>query len=66
MEYESEEYVYFTYDLFIGYLIAVYLFDKHENNLMEFFHDPQTLNCLYSEDYSSLHPLSEDIKSSLS
>ncbi len=64
-EYEDKEYVYFTYDLFIGYLIAVYLLDRYEKNLMEFLNDPQTLNCLYSEDYSSLHPLSEDIKHSL-
>lgn len=64
-EYENKEYVYFTYDLFIGYLIAVYLFDKHKNNLMEFFSENQTLDWLYSEDYSLLHPLSEDIKFSL-
>lgn len=64
-EYENKEQVYFTYDLFIGYLIAVYLFDKHKNNLMEFFSENQTLDWLYSEDYTLLHPLSEDIKFSL-
>lgn len=65
-EYENKEYVYFTYDLFIGYLIAVYLFDKHKNELMEFLSENQTLEWLYSEDYSLVHPLSEDIKFSLS
>lgn len=64
-EYENKEYVYFTYDLFIGYLIAVYLFDNHKNNLKEFFSENQTLDCLYGEEYSLLHPLFEDIRSSL-
>ena len=64
-EYENKEYVYFTYDLFIGYLIAIYLFDKHKNNLIKFFSENQTLDCLYGEDYSLLHPLFEDIRSSL-
>lgn len=64
-EYENKEYVYFTYDLFIGYLIAVYLFDNHKNNLKEFFSENQTLDYLYGEEYSLLHPLFEDIRSSL-
>lgn len=63
-EYENKEYVYFTYDLFIGYLIAVYLFEKNKNNLKEFFNKKQTLNLLYNKN-SSLHPLYEDIRSSL-
>lgn len=57
---ESEEVLYFTYDLFGGYIIAKYLL--HETDDLELFiNSEKTTKSLFNEDYKTLHPLYNDI-----
>lgn len=58
----GEEVVFFTYDLFGGYIIAKYLVDQEKLNLKNFINSEKTIKSLFSDDYNTLHPLYEDIK----
>lgn len=57
----GEEVVFFTYDLFGGYVIAKYLVDQENLNLKHFLNSEETIKLLFSEDYRTLHPLYGDI-----
>ena len=54
----------FDLDLFAGYIIAKYLFKKY-NNIESIINSDENLESLFSDVYSKLHPLHEDIKKSL-
>lgn len=58
----ADEVIYFTYDLLGGYLIANYLVDKNIDGLDIFLRAEQNRDLLFSEDYSTLHPLYGDIR----
>ncbi|MFC1875052.1 hypothetical protein ACFLY3_02745 [Chloroflexota bacterium] len=61
----GEEVVYFTYDLLGGYIIAKYLVQKSRDDIQAFVRSQQTVTALFSDDYSTLHPLHSDIGRSL-
>ena len=55
------ESVYFTYDLFGGYLIAKYLLEQAAADVQGFLNSEEIIAALFSEDYQTLHPMYEDI-----
>jgi len=61
----GEEQLFFTYDLLGGYLIARHLLTKYFANLSDFLNAEETVSALYCDDYSTLHPLHEDIRRSI-
>lgn len=58
---DSEEVVYFTYDLLGGYVIAQYLVQQAADNVEAFVRSKETVATLFSGDHRTLHPLHEDI-----
>jgi hypothetical protein len=58
---DSEEVVYFTYDLLGGYVIAQYLVQQAADNIGEFVQAKETVATLFSDDHRTLQPLHEDI-----
>ena len=59
--YGDEEVVYFTYDLFGGYVIAQYLVQQVADAMGTFVQSEETVAKLFSGDHRTLHPLHEDI-----
>jgi len=59
--YGDEEVVYFTYDLFGGYVIAQYLVQQVADAMGTFVQSEETVAKLFSDDHRTLHPLHEDI-----
>jgi hypothetical protein len=59
---EGEEKFFFTYDLLGGYVIARQLLTKHSTDLVGFLNAEKTISALYCDNYSTLHPLYEDIR----
>lgn len=62
---DSEEELFFTYDLLGGYLIARHLIDVHSGELESLLNAPETVSLLFSEDRQVLHPLHDDIRRGL-
>jgi hypothetical protein len=61
---DQKEKISFVYDLLGGYIIAKYLFDTY-NNINNILNSNEILDYLFSNDYSKLHPLYDDIRRSL-
>lgn len=57
----SGEIVYFTYDLFGGYLIAASMLQHHAKDLREFVNSIATTMALFEKNGQVLHPLADDI-----
>ncbi len=55
------EFVFFTYDLFGGYLIAKYLIEQAENNIQRMVQSEEIIAALFSDNFRRLHPLYNDI-----
>ena len=55
------EAMYFTYDLFGGYLIAKYLIQQADEDVQGFVHRKEIVAALFSKNYQTLHPLHSDI-----
>ncbi|WP_414581190.1 hypothetical protein [Scytonema sp. PCC 10023] len=55
------EFVFFTYDLFGGYLIAKYLIKQAENNIQLMVQSEEIITALFSDNFRLLHPLYNDI-----
>ena len=55
------EFVFFTYDLFGGYLIAKYLIKQAENNIQTMVQSEEIIAALFSDNFRRLHPLYNDI-----
>lgn len=55
------EFVFFTYDLFGGYLIAKHLIQQAENHIQAMVQSEQIIAALFSDNFRLLHPLYNDI-----
>lgn len=55
------EFVFFTYDLFGGYLIAKYLIKQAENNIQAMVQSEEIIAALFGDNFKQLHPLYNDI-----
>lgn len=55
------EFVFFTYDLLGGYLIAKYLIQQAENNIQSRVQSVEIIAALFSDNFRLLHPLHNDI-----
>lgn len=62
---QTEEVLFFPYDLLGGYLIARHLAHSNSEDLAGFLNSPDTETCLFTTDYRTLHPLHEDIRRAL-
>lgn len=56
----SEEVIYFTYDMLGGYIIAKYIL-RENDDLNLFVNSKKATKSLFSSDYKTLHPLHNDI-----
>nr|WP_302578495.1 ATP-binding protein [Methanobrevibacter arboriphilus] len=58
---DGKEEISFVFDWISGYIIAKHLFDTY-NNIDNILKSYKVMSCLFSDDYTKLHPYHEDIK----